>query len=47
MLIFGNLVLLGIIVAAFWAKGGEKWRRQLSFCDVTAVDLFVVDESAV
>ena len=47
MLTFGHPVLLGVVVAALWAKGGKKWRRQLPFGDVTAVDVFVVYETAV
>ena len=47
MLTFGDPVLLEVVAAAFLAKGGEKWRGQLPFCDVTAVDMFIVDETAV
>ena len=47
MLALGYPVLLGIVVAALWAKGGKEWRRQLPFGDVAAVDVFVVYETAV
>ena len=47
MLTLSNPVLLGIVADAFWAKKGEKWRRQLSFGDIAAVDVYVIDETAV
>ena len=44
MLTLGNPVLLGIVAAAVWAKGREKWIRQLPFSDIAAVDVFVIYE---